>query len=103
MRNGLKIVQLTGAYYGWAVTRVGWLRRVSGDEWELLGARTIIRTGSPRPLGNLASHGPMKDHRLTDADEGAEDVNRILIRRSFAANEQAWLKHCPKPAGWQDE
>lgn len=78
MRNGLKIVQLTGAYYGWAVTRIGWLRRVSGD-------------------------GPMKDHRLTDIEDGAEDVNRILIRRSFAANEETWLKHCPRPSGWQDE
>jgi len=99
MRDGLKIIQVPGRY-SWAVTRVGWLRRVSGDEWEIVGARTIVRTGSPRTLDSLAAHGPGRDHRLSAISEASEEIHRLVIRRSIPANEAAWLEHCPMPAGW---
>jgi hypothetical protein len=102
MSPGLKIFQVAGSYYGYGVTRVGWLRRVSGDEWEVLpGARTILRTGVPRPLDSLASDGPKKDHSLSDPSKGIEEIHRLTIRRSMPADLKAWAKHCPTPKGWQ--
>jgi hypothetical protein len=103
MRNGLKIIQVPGRYGGWAVTRVGWMRRVNGDEWEMIGARTIVRTGSPRTLDSLAAKGPANDHRLSDASEMPEEIHRLLIRRSLPASEKTWIAHCPRPPGWRDD
>jgi hypothetical protein len=102
MRNGLKIIQVPGRY-GYSVTRIGWMRRVSGDEFELVNARTITRTGEPRTLASLAHDGPKRDHGLSDMDEGVEEVHRLVIRRSRPASEAAWIKHCPKPGNWVDE
>jgi len=102
MRNGLKIIQLPGRY-GYSVTRVGWLRRVAGDEWELLpGSRRIIRKGGNRNIDSLASDGPERDHALTPASKGPEEVHRLVIRRALPANEAAWSEHCPRPENWQD-
>lgn len=102
MREGLKILVLPGGYYGRGVFRVGWLRRVSGDEYELLNARTIIRTGQYKigGFGELAEKGPGKSYKLSPIESGAEDVNRLLIKRSKSADEKAWAEHCPKPKGW---
>jgi hypothetical protein len=102
MRNGLKIIQVPGMY-SWAVTRVGWLRRVIGDEWELIGARSIIRTGAARTLDSLAAHGPKDDHRLTPTSEAPEEINRLLIRRSLRADVKVWAQDCPRPSGWIDD
>jgi len=102
MRNGLKLIQVPGRY-GYSVTRVGWMRRVSGDEFELVNARTVTRTGDLRSLASLAQDGPKRDHRLSDMDEGVEEVHRLVIRRSRPASEASWLKHCPKPDDWRDE
>jgi len=103
MRNGLKIIQVPGMYANLAVTRIGWLRRVSGDEWELTGARTIVRTGSSRTLDSLAAHGPKGDHRLTASAEGPEEIHRLVIRRSLPADVKAWAPYCPRPDGWTDD
>ncbi len=105
MKDGLKIVQVAGAYYGYSVTRVGWLRRVSGDEYELLNARTIARTGSYSldGINKLASDGPRDKYRLSEGDKGPEEVHRLLIRRSVPASVDAWAKDCPRPKGWQGE
>lgn len=103
MRNGLKIIQVPGGYGYWAVTRIGWLRRVSGDEWVLLpGARSIIRTQGARNLDSLASDGPKKDHTLSDASVGPEEVHRLIIRRALPADEKTWAKLCPRPDGWTE-
>lgn len=99
--NGLKVIQVPGRW-GYSVTRVGWLRRVSGDEWELLpGSRTIVRTGQLRTLDSLASQGPGEDHRLSDPSGGTEEIHRLIIRRSLPADEAAWMAHCPRPASWE--
>ena len=98
MREGLVLLQLPGRY--WAVTRIGWARRVEGDEWELLGARTIVRTGQAEPLDKLASRGIGTTHRLNDASEAPELFHRLLVRRCLVANEKAWAKNCPRPADW---
>jgi hypothetical protein len=103
MRNGLKIIQVPGMYANLAVTRIGWLRRVSGDEWELIGASTIVRTGSPRSLDSLAAHGPKDDRRLTASAEAPEEIHRLVIRRSLPADVKAWAADCPRPDGWIDD
>lgn len=105
MRDALVILKLPGGYYGRSVTRVGYLRRIGGDEWELLpGARTLYRTGGDlTPLDRLASHGPTMNHRLTDPQVGVEWVSRTLIRRLFPCNLEVWTKHIERPADWRDE
>lgn len=101
MRDGIKIIQLPGRY-GYSVTRVGWLRRVSGDEWVLLaGAISLGRTSGERTVDELASDGPGKDHKLWPPSKGAEEIHRLVIRRSLVADEKAWAKHCPRPKDWQ--
>lgn len=98
MREGLKIVVTPGNY--WALTQVGWLRRVDGDEYELVGARTLRRVGDMVPLAELAASGPGKTIKLMPAAVEPEELHRLLIRRCIPASEDAWAKHCPKPAGW---
>jgi hypothetical protein len=101
MKDGLKIIQLPGRY-GYSVTLVGWLRRINGDEYELLNACTVARNGNYKldGLQKLASDGPKKSYDVTSAASMPEEVHRLLIRRSLPANEAAWREHCPKPKGW---
>jgi hypothetical protein len=100
MREGLVLVQLPGRY--WSVTRVGWAKRVSGDEWELQGAVTVVRTGSPLTLDMLASKGPDQNHRTTEPAASPELLHRLTVRRVFVANIEAWKKVCPRPKGWTE-
>lgn len=95
MREGLVLLQVPGRY--WAVTLVAWARRREGDEWELLGARSIRRIGQVRTLAWLAENGPV-GHVL--GEPGDEWVHRFQIRRPRLANPKAWLELCPRPDGW---
>lgn len=99
MREGLVLVVLPGRY--WSVTRVGWARRVAGDEWELLSAVTVTRTGAPVALDALASGGLPPTHTATKPSEASELLHRLTVRRVFVANEMAWAAHCPRPKEWQ--
>lgn len=103
MRNGLKILQVPGRY-GYSVTVVGWLRRVVGDEMELLNACTVARTGNYRMDGlqKLASDGPKKGYDVTEPAKMVEDIHRLVIRRSINADPEKWPQS-PKPKGWVDE
>jgi hypothetical protein len=101
MRAGLKIVVTPGNY--WCLSQIGWLRRVEGDEWELVGARTLRRIGEQVPLAEIAAKGPGKTIKLMPVAEQPEEIHRLLIRRSIPANEAAWAEHCPKPDDWKDE
>lgn len=107
MRDGLKVIQVTGSYYGYAVTMVGWLRRVAGDEYELLaGARVVMRKSSvaPASLARLANDGMESNYFFVgEPSEGPEEINRLLVRRCFPANEKVWGKACPKPKDWGKE
>ena len=98
MTPGLKIVVTPGNYYG--LTQVGWLRSTGGDEYELVGARTIRTVRDYIPLATLANGGPTKDVRLQDASARPEEIHRLLIRRCIPANEEKWAAECPKPKGW---
>jgi len=105
MREGLSIITIRDGCRkrsptGW-VAYVGWLRRASGDEWELLpGARSVWRTGEAMPLlDQLAMHGLDDDHRVSDPQAGI-GIHRLLIHYYLPANEAAWAAHCPRPPRW---
>jgi hypothetical protein len=98
VKEGLKIIQVPGRYY-YKVTKVGWLRRASGDEFELVNACTIIRTSGSRHLDQLASDGPQKDHRVFEPARMPEDIHRLSILRCLQADPEAWPQ-CPRPKDW---
>ncbi|MBA2720775.1 MAG: hypothetical protein H0U52_16270 [Chloroflexi bacterium] len=101
MRDGLRVIKLPG-YYG--LTRVGWLRRVHGDEYVLLpGARTVWRESGSRLLEDLADDGPLKDHGLGKPSKGNDEIHRLLVWRCLPADVAAWAKACPMPKGWVAE
>lgn len=102
MRDGLKIVQLPGGY-GYSVTRVGWLRRVSGDDYELVNGRTMAREGaySIDGITKAAAKGP-NGYKLSVPDEMPEELHRLLIRRAVPANAKAWAEACPMPKDWSE-
>jgi hypothetical protein len=104
MRNGLKVFQVPGRY-GYSVTLVGWVRRISGDEFEALNACTVARTGNYRMDGlqKLASDGPKKAYDVTEPAKMPEELHRLLLRRVLPANVEAWKAHCPRPTGWTEE
>jgi hypothetical protein len=107
MSPGLKIVQIAITYYR-AITFVGWLKRVSGDEYVLVSPRIITRKSgqewSWNGMRELAANGPGKKYQLSDKDDAdPEELHRLMIKRSIPADEKVWEKHCPKPADWKDE
>ena len=102
MNEGLKILTYpSGGYYPYVF--VGWLRRVGGDDYELVGARIIRRFGRDGALVNLAEKGPQSDTQLLDAAKHPEPVHRLLMGRVIQANAGAWKKECPKPKDWKGQ
>lgn len=92
MCEGLKLLQVPGRY-GYAVTIVGRLRRVAGDEYVIEpGARTVVRTSGARTLAELAADGPGRDHRLLPPTKVEEEIHRLTVRRALVASEEAWGK-----------
>lgn len=101
MRDGLKVLQLPGRY-GYAITLVGWVRRIVGDEYEMLNACVVARRGNYRldGLQRLASDGPKKQYDVTEASKQPEEIHRLMVWRCLPANEKAWAEHSPKPSNW---
>lgn len=97
LQEGLVLIQVPGQ--GWGVTRVGWSRRIEGDEWEFRGV-SVRRTGEKRSLSDLAARGPRKDHQVSAPDEVSELLHRFGPRRVLVASEAAWVTYIPKPDGW---
>lgn len=98
MREGLKLIKLPG-YYG--PVRVGWLRRIEGDNYELLaGSVLVIRTSGSRALAELAADGPLKDHKLTDEAGTAHDVNEFRVWQAIDCGD-AWREYVPQPKEWR--
>jgi hypothetical protein len=104
MREGLTIVQ-TFTRYGYAITRVGWLRRDRGDEWSLHQARTMLRTDGMRWEANgldaAASAGPGKRYTLTEPAKLPIEFHRLTLPPTRPCDEKAWAKHCPRPEDWK--
>lgn len=97
LREGLLLIQVPGR--DWGVTRVGWARRVEGDEWEFIGV-SIARISTVRSLDDLAANGPGTDHRVSDVDLLPELLHSLSPRRVLTASETAWGQYVPKPEGW---
>jgi hypothetical protein len=105
MKEGLLLVKFAG-WYGRGLVRVGWVRRVSGDEYEMLpGAVSVWRRGAPlTPLDQLAALGPKKHkHHAVDPSLVVEPLHRWSGVRVLYCHEAAWATDCPslvRPAGW---
>ena len=99
MREGLKLIKEPG-YYG--ATKIGWLRRIQGDEYELVAGswRTVWRTTGSRLLEDLAADGPLDDHELGNVAKVIDEINRHLVGSSKPANVAVWEAHCPRPNDW---
>jgi hypothetical protein len=104
MTEGLTIVQ-TFVRYGYAITRVGWLRRDRGDEWSLHDARTMLRregvAWAPNGLDMAAARGPGERYSLTDPSPLPIEYHRLTLPPTRPCDELAWVKDCPRPEGWQ--
>ena len=105
MREGLTVLVSQGTYYG--LVRVGWLRRVDGDEWELVGARVMVRASGWRTadgyvaLSDAAAKGPGSAWTLLPASVEPEPVWRGHMLRPIVANPEAWKSQVPRPKGWE--
>jgi hypothetical protein len=103
---GLYLVIIAATYYR-AVTIVGWLRRVHGDEYELApGARVVTRIRGEADwngLAKLAEEGPGKRYKLHDPMKTPELLHRFMMKRPKPCIESAWVEHIPKPSDWKEE
>lgn len=99
MREGLKLIKFPG-YYG--PVYIGWLRRIGGDQYELVpGCRWITRLSGNRDCLALADDGPLDDHKIHPASKKATpDVNEFRVWQAWNVDEEKWLPHCPKPKDW---
>ncbi len=106
MKTGLTILQVTGGYYGRAVTLVGWLRRVGGDEYEMLpGHVTVWRESGSfqmNGLDTLAAEGLVKGYKASEPAKTVEQIHRLLVRRPKPCTEKSWSTVCPRPKDWQE-
>jgi hypothetical protein len=104
MTEGLTIVQ-TFTRYGYALTRIGWLRRDHGDEWSLHEARTLLRKDkvawSENGLDLAASDGPGDRYRVSKPARLPVEYHRLLVPPTRPCNEEAWKKLCPRPKAWR--
>ena len=92
MREGLTILFSTGTYF--SSCRMGWLRPVNGDEWEILSARNVRRTASNGiiALATCAAEKGLGGHELGEVDPEPEDVHRLHCLKSIRVAEKDWPK-----------
>ena len=76
---------------------------MNGDEYDLIDARVMKRTGAPRidGLQIAAEKGPGENYSLGAPGKTGEEPHRLLLLRAIRCNEKAWAKHCPKPKDWK--
>jgi len=101
MREGLAIVVTPGGGY-WPLPQIGWLRRVAGDEWEIVNARVLKRAGTAVPLADLAADGLGDRTSIGRPSKYPVPVHRLTIRRVEFADPEKWAKECPRPSGWEN-
>lgn len=104
---GLAIVSTPGSYY-YPLQQVGWLRRApeGGDEWELVNARVIVRTGERKGMSWLMRNGPRAGHyTLREMSSMPQPIHRLAMRRVEMAHPDdvaKWLDEVPRPTDWSE-
>ena len=101
MRNGFYLwAQPSG---GVVVLRLGWIRRIGGDEYEALHLVTPKRGGDYETmLADVAIDGPPKKWAFTRALPRPSPLNRFHILGPVSLDPKQWAKVCPRPDGWDD-
>lgn len=106
MNPGLYLIQIPVTNY-YAVTVVGWLRRLHGDEYELApGARVVTRIRGAADwngIALLAEEGPGQRYKLHEPMKTSEPLHRLTMRRPKPCIESPWLQHVPRPSDWVEE
>lgn len=107
MKEGLYVLVTRGTYYG--LTRIGWLRREQGDEWEMVNCRSVLRTAYTADtvgLQKLAQcKGKVGNHKLGELSLDPEPVHRLQMVRPIPINREHWHhweKEFPRPENWVD-
>ena len=95
MRNGLYLVT-TPSGGSVAVLRVGWLRRVEGDEFILVGARTPLR-GDYSVTFDQAQEAPPKSWKWTEPLKRPLQLHRFQIRAPVELDAAGYAKLFPRP------
>ena len=86
---------------GRAVLRVGWIRRVEGDEYEVVSQRTPKRSEYTTMPSEAAAKGPPSAWKFTDPHPLPCPLTRYHIHHPWPCNEKAWAKVCPRPEGFE--
>ena len=101
MRNGLFFWAQPSA--GVVVLRLGWIRRVAGDEYEALHMVTPMRGGDYQTMFDaLAIDGPPKKWTFTRPLPRSSPLNRFHILGPVSLDPAQWEKICPRPKGWAE-
>ena len=100
MKNGLYL--FTQPSGGVTVIRIGWIKRLEGDEYEVLNSVTPKRAGDYETMwSDVAIDGPPKKWSFTRPIPGGCPITRWQILGPVPLQESQWTKLCPKPKDWE--
>ena len=96
MHHGLCIVSTPEGYY--QTVRIGWLRHVGEDVWEMIDSRILKRYGGNGSWAELSVKGPFEDTILLAPC--TELIHILQLQRCVICDPKVWAKDCPMPEGW---
>lgn len=101
MKSGLYI--WAGPSGGVVVLRIGWIRRIAGDEYEALHMVTPLRGGDYKTmLADVAIDGPPAKWTFTRCLLRPSPLNRYHILCPVSLDPGQWAAVCPQPDGWSE-
>ena len=83
------------------VLRIGWIRRIEGDEYEALHMVTPKRNSYEKMLSDAAIDGPPTGWTYTRPLPRPSPLNRFHILGAVSLDPKQWAKVCPRPEGWE--
>ena len=98
MRAGLFLIT-TPSSDSVAVLRAGWVRRVEGDEYEMVGARTPMRNGHSMMFCD-AQEAPPPSWRWAEPLKRSIPLHRFQIRAPVELNPEGYAALFPRPEGF---
>ena len=104
MEPGLYVIQVAiNRYY--AITLVGWLHRLHGDEYALApGARVVsLRPGilaDWNGIAMLAEEGPGDRYQIGRPMKTPELMHRLMMQRPKPCLLPGWIEYMPQPSNW---